>query len=79
MQQLDQDALILWETALQNLPATPGQPSALFPLFPLAISFLAENLDLLGKAVGILESYYLLEATAILQVSLFVDYCTSCF
>ncbi|KAI0938258.1 hypothetical protein AcV5_001092 [Taiwanofungus camphoratus] len=67
--QLDEDALILWQAALRNfvtLKIVDSRPE-LFDLFPLAISLLSENLDLLGRIVGIIESYFLLNAVQVLQ------------
>jgi hypothetical protein len=67
---LDQDSLILWQSALRNaltIESVGGAPG-LFDIFPLAVGLLAENLDLLGKIVGIHESYYLLQGSLILQV-----------
>ncbi|CAL1700530.1 unnamed protein product [Somion occarium] len=68
--QLDEDALNLWQTALRQtntIDAVSGQPG-LIELLPLAIDLLSNNLDLLGKIVAILESYFLLDATRILQL-----------
>ncbi|EGN93009.1 hypothetical protein SERLA73DRAFT_116383 [Serpula lacrymans var. lacrymans S7.3] len=68
---IDEDTLILWETALRNATTihnSNGQP-ALIDLFPLATSLLAENLDLLGRIIWIVESYLFLDATFILQNS----------
>lgn len=67
---LDEDALNLWLAALRNAPglqhtAVPN----LLQLFPLAISLLAENLDLLGKIILIIESYLFAGAPLVLQVS----------
>ena len=44
-----------------------GAP-ALVDLFPLLLELLGVNLDLLGKIIGIVESYFLLGASLILQV-----------
>lgn len=67
---LDDDGLTLWLTALRNtltLNSVNGSP-ALFDLFPMAMNLLSTNFDLLGKTVSIIESYFLLDAPAILQV-----------
>ncbi|OCH87913.1 ARM repeat-containing protein [Obba rivulosa] len=67
---LDEDALNLWQASLRNtttLQSSPGEPD-LVELFPLAVSVLAENLDLLGKVTHILESYFLLDAPRVLQM-----------
>lgn len=67
---LDDDGLSLWLTALRNtltLTSVNGAP-ALFDLFPQALELLSTNLDLLGKITSIIESYFLLDAPAILQV-----------
>ncbi|EMD40680.1 hypothetical protein CERSUDRAFT_111258 [Gelatoporia subvermispora B] len=67
---LDEDALDLWQASLRNtttLQSSSGGPD-LIELFPLAISLLAENLDLLGKITHIIESYFLLDAGRVLQM-----------
>jgi hypothetical protein len=67
---LDEDALLLWQTAVRNtvtIESVNGAP-ALIDLFPLLMSLLTVNLDLLGKIIGIMESYFLLGAQVILQV-----------
>jgi hypothetical protein len=68
MQNLDEDALTLWLTALLCAVPMPDTPPPLFELFPIAISLLHDNLDLLGKITSIVESYYLLGANIVLQV-----------
>jgi hypothetical protein len=68
---LDEDGLNLWLTALRNtltLSSVNGAP-AMFDLFSEAVSLLSSNLDLLGKVTGIIESYILLDAPGLLQVS----------
>lgn len=59
----------LWVAALRHtaILQNPNGP-ALIDLFPLAISLLALNLDLLGKAINILDAYLLLDAVLVLQV-----------
>lgn len=68
---LDQDGLELWLSALRNATshctAPPGVPS-LLDLAPAALHLLAENLDLLGTVVSIVEAYFLLDAPGLLQV-----------
>lgn len=66
---LDEDAIILWKAALHNAVSIEGANGVpgLIDLFPLAISLLSENLDLLGSVIMILESYYLLDASRVLQ------------
>jgi hypothetical protein len=69
---LDEDALLLWQAAVRNtvtIESVNGAP-ALIDLFPLLMSLLSINLDLLGKIIGIVESYFLLGAQLILQVRL---------
>ncbi|KAG6854857.1 hypothetical protein C0991_012047 [Blastosporella zonata] len=66
---LDDDGLTLWLTALRNtmtLTSVNGAP-ALFDLFPQAIELLSSNFDLLGTIINIVESYLILDASAILQ------------
>ncbi|KAK2466318.1 hypothetical protein APHAL10511_001960 [Amanita phalloides] len=67
---LDEDGLNLWLSSLRNtmtISSVNGAP-ALAELFPRALELLATNLDLLGKVMNIVESYLVLDATAILQV-----------
>jgi hypothetical protein len=67
---LDEDGLVLWLAAVRNAPSggtRSGSPS-LLTLYPRALYLLATNLDLLGKITGILESYFILDAPALLQV-----------
>ncbi|CCM04790.1 uncharacterized protein FIBRA_06983 [Fibroporia radiculosa] len=68
-QNLDEDALILWQAALRDTITIEGVNggAGLIDLFPLAISLQSENLDLLGKIMNIIESYILLDALQILQ------------
>ncbi|KAI0693596.1 ARM repeat-containing protein [Cytidiella melzeri] len=67
--QLDEDALIMWQAALSNTNALDDASSGvtLFELVPLGISLLADNFDLLGKIVGVIDSYILLDAPRMLQ------------
>ncbi|KAI0053014.1 ARM repeat-containing protein [Auriscalpium vulgare] len=67
--QLDSDAIKLWTVALRNastLEGVAGGPG-LIDLFPLAISLLSQNLDLLGRITDVVESYFLLGANLLLQ------------
>lgn len=69
--QLDQDGLDLWLSALRNATSlhstSTGVPS-LLDLAPAALQLLANNLDLLGTIVSIIEGYFLLDASSLLQV-----------
>ncbi|EPT02714.1 hypothetical protein FOMPIDRAFT_1159700 [Fomitopsis schrenkii] len=66
---LDQDALVLWLAALRNTVALDGVNGApgYIELFPLVISLLSENLDLLGSISEVVESYILVDVTRILS------------
>ncbi|KAI6134978.1 ARM repeat-containing protein [Pisolithus croceorrhizus] len=65
---LDEDALGLWHAALRNAPTLQGASGpSLLQLFPLAISLLVGNLDLLGKVILIVESYLFVDAPLVLQ------------
>ncbi|TFY59275.1 hypothetical protein EVJ58_g5888 [Rhodofomes roseus] len=67
---LDQDALVLWLAAIRNtvtLEGVDGGPGYIIP-FPLVISLLSENLDLLGSISEIVDSYILVDATRVLQL-----------
>ncbi|GBE79528.1 ARM repeat-containing protein [Sparassis crispa] len=80
--QLDEDAFVLWQSALRNattIESVSGGPG-LIDLFPLVVSLLSQNLDLLGSIGSIIESYYLLNAPRVLQlyaVDLFRAYVTA--
>lgn len=69
--QLDMDALELWLAALRNATTSrspTGSGPSMMDLAPQMLHLLAENLDLLGTVVSILEAYLLLDAEGILQV-----------
>ena len=51
-----------------TLDGVNGSPGYI-ELFPLVISLLAENLDLLGSISEIVESYILVDVTRVLSVS----------
>ncbi|KDQ29318.1 hypothetical protein PLEOSDRAFT_1038626 [Pleurotus ostreatus PC15] len=65
---LDEDALVLWLAALRNTTSIHGMNGApgLIDLFPIAMTMLASNLDLLGSVVEIVTSYLFLDARTIL-------------
>ncbi|KAI0092637.1 armadillo-type protein [Irpex rosettiformis] len=67
--QLDEDALVMWQAALHNTITLDDSSSGvtLFELVPLALTLLSNNFDLLGKIVGVVESYILLDAPRMLQ------------
>jgi hypothetical protein len=59
----------LWLASLRNATSVHSSKGpALIDIFPLAISLLAMNLDLLGKAILIIDGYLLLDGSLILQV-----------
>ncbi|KAI0638247.1 ARM repeat-containing protein [Trametes polyzona] len=68
---LDEDAFALWQAALRNTSTIDGMNGApgLVELVPLIIHQLSTNLDVLGTIVHIVESYLLLDAPRILQLS----------
>ena len=47
----------------------PTRDFALIDLFPLVVSILEQNLDVLGSALLIVEGYFLIDATSILTAS----------
>ena len=61
---------MLWQSALRNTNTIEGSPG-LVELVPLIIQQLSSNFELLGTIVRILESYFLLDASRILQASLY--------
>ena len=67
---LDVDGLTLWLSALRNAVtiASANGDSALQDIFPQALALLSTNLDLLGSITQIIESYFLLDASYILEV-----------
>lgn len=66
---LDEDGINLWLAALRNSTTLQStSTSNLLQLFPLAMAFLASNLDLLGKITFIVESYFFVDALLVLQV-----------
>ncbi|KAI0352893.1 ARM repeat-containing protein [Trametes cingulata] len=67
---LDEDAFVLWQSALRNTTTIDGVNGApgLIDLVPLIIQQLSSNLDVLGTIVHIIESYFLLDAPRILQL-----------
>ena len=69
--QLDEDALIMWQAALSNSTTLDDSNSGVTPfeLVPLILTLIANNFDILGKTVRIVESYLLLDAPRFLQVS----------
>jgi hypothetical protein len=78
MTHLDDDILTLWTSALRcSVPPLNSSPN-IFDLLPQIIPLLDNNLDLLGKITSIVESYYLLDASVVLQVChspVFYSYC----
>jgi len=60
-----------WQAGLYNA-ASPYQPAAetgLIRLFPGLLGILGENMDLLSKMLDLLDSYLLLDAAGVTQVS----------
>lgn len=66
-----EDALDLWWTILQTTPSSNPQ---LQSLVPSAINLLDYDNESLRKVLKIIESYILLDASAVLQVSLTLLY-----
>jgi hypothetical protein len=58
----------LWLTALRNSPPLPSQPHKYFDLLEQLVSMLSQNFDLLGSITGLLVSYFVSNATFVLQV-----------
>jgi len=63
----EEDGIILWQTALWNAPS--GHPTPLIRLLPGLLSAISENMDLLTKLLPLLDSYILLDAAGLVQVS----------
>ncbi|KAF7332027.1 Importin N-terminal domain-containing protein [Mycena kentingensis (nom. inval.)] len=67
---LDEDALHLWLAALRHTNTLQSPTGAsLIELYPKAVTMLATNLDLLGKAIDIVLAHFFLDAPLILQNS----------
>jgi hypothetical protein len=62
--------MTLWQASLTNTVTAQSFNGgrALLEIFPDAIRLLTNNLDLLGKVVSIIESYFTLDGTHILTV-----------
>lgn len=60
-----------WQTALYNSvsPYQPSSETGLIKLFPGLLSAISENMDLLPKLLPLLDSYVMLDAPGIVQVS----------
>ncbi|KAJ7068412.1 armadillo-type protein [Mycena amicta] len=73
---LDEDALNLWLAALRHTSTLQSQTGpGLFDLYPKAVTMLATNLDLLGKAIDITVAHFFLDAPLILQTSAVELFC----
>lgn len=66
---LDEDGFELLLAGLRNTTSIwpVGGGPCLADLFPIMIAYLADNLDILGNTVQVMESYYLLDAPGLLQ------------
>lgn len=62
------DGIHLWLAALRNSPSPPSQPLKYYDLLDKLVSMLSQNFDLLGSITELLESYYVSNATFVLQV-----------
>lgn len=65
---LDLDGINLWLAALRNSPSLPSQPHKYYDLLEKLVSMLSQNFDLLGSATDLLVSYFVSNATFVLQV-----------
>ncbi|KAF9653383.1 ARM repeat-containing protein [Thelephora ganbajun] len=65
---LDTDGINLWLAALRNSPSLPSQPHKYYNLLEKLISMLNQNFDLLGSITDLLVSYYVSNATFVLQL-----------
>lgn len=65
---LDTDGVNLWLAALRNSPALPSQPHKYYDLLEKLVSMLSQNFDILGSTTDLLVSYFVSNATAVLQV-----------
>ncbi|ORX36457.1 armadillo-type protein [Kockovaella imperatae] len=65
----EEDGLILWQASLYNAasPYEPTPATGLIRLVPGLLNMLSHNMDLLDKALGLLESYLLLDAPGMIQ------------
>ena len=58
----------LWLAALRNSPSLPSQPHKYYDLLEKLVSMLSQNFDLLGSVTDLLVSYFVSNATFVLQV-----------
>lgn len=65
---LDTDGVNLWLAALRNSPSLPSQPHKYYDLLEKLVSMLSQNFDILGSTTDLLVSYFVSNATAVLQV-----------
>ena len=62
------DGINLWLAALRNSPSLPSQPHKYYELVEKLVSMLSQNFDLLGSITDLLVSYFVSNATFVLQV-----------
>ena len=62
------DGINLWLAALRNSPPLPPQPHKYYELLEKLVSMLSQNFDLLGSITDLLVSYFVSNATFVLQV-----------
>nr|GAT59975.1 predicted protein [Mycena chlorophos] len=69
---LDEDAMNLWLSALRHTNTLQSATGVgLIDLYPKAVTMLATNLDLLGKAIDVVVAHFFLDAPLILRSSAF--------
>lgn len=62
------DGINLWLAALRNSPSLPSQPHKYYDLLEKLVPMLSQNFDLLGSITDLLVSYFVSNATFVLQV-----------
>ena len=70
---LDEEGIRLWLAALRNHPALPSQPHKYYDLLEKLAVMLSHNFDILGSVKNLLVSYFVSNATFVLQVGIYVS------
>jgi hypothetical protein len=66
-----EDGIVLWQNSLYNASSLylPSHEKGLVRLLPGLLGMLGENIDILEESLKLLDSYLLLDAAGITQVS----------
>ncbi|KAF9782921.1 ARM repeat-containing protein [Thelephora terrestris] len=64
---LDLEGIKLWLAALRSSPSLPSQPHKYYDLLEKLVLMLSHNFDILGSVTDLLVSYFISNATIVLQ------------